>query len=235
MKSMSQTTGAGRTRKGGETKERIVDCALRKFRQYGYDGTTMRGIAEDAGVSLGNAYYYFKSKDHLITAYYRESHETHIEACEPILDGEKNLKKRLLGVLRTRVETSMPYHRFSMQLFKTAADPESPLSPFSDEQTEVRDLSVDIFRRVIDGSSTKVSGKLATELPMLLWTYQMGIILYWVHDRSQGCSQTYKLIDHSTDLVVRLIQLNRLPPMRPLVNRTLKLLADLKPLRTNGA
>jgi len=227
---MNEALDTGRTRKGERTKERIVDCALRMFRQHGYDRTTMRGIAEEAGVSLGNAYYYFKSKDHLIQAYYEESHDVHVEACEPILAKEKDLKKRLRSVLRARFDTSMPYHRFSSQLFKTAADPHSPLSPFSDEQEPVRRKSIELFARVFEESSTKIGGKLGQELPGLLWTYQMGIVLYWIHDRSEGCAKTYKLIDHTVDLVVRLIKLSRLPPMRPLVNRTLKLMADLKPL-----
>jgi len=228
MRPMTQPQ-PGRTRKGGQTKERIVDCALRMFRQYGYDRTTMRGIAEEAGVSLGNAYYYFKSKDHLIQAYYEESHEVHVEACETLLASEKNFKKRLHGTLYARIDTSMPYHRFSSQLFKTAADPESPLSPFSADQSPVRDKSIALFARVFEESSMKITGKLKKELPGLLWTYQMGIILYWIHDRSNGCSQTYKLIDHTVDLVVRLLQVSRLPPMRPLVHRTLKLIADLNP------
>jgi len=230
MASMGQALDTGRTRKGEQTKERIVDCALRRFRQHGYDGTTMRAVAEDAGVSLGNAYYYFKSKDHLIQAYYEESHEALTEACGPLLAEEKDLKKRLHGVLCKRIETAMPYHRFSMQLFKSAADPESPLSPFSGEQEPIRRKSVELFARVFEESSTKVTGKLRQELPGLLFTYQMGVVLYWIHDRSPGCAKTYKLIDHTVDLVVKLIKLSRLAPMRPLVTRTLKLMAELKPL-----
>ena len=230
MATMGQAPDTGRTRKGEQTKERIVDCALRRFRQHGYDGTTMRAVAEDAGVSLGNTYYYFKSKDHLIRAYYAESHEIHIAACEPILANEKDLKRRLHGVLRARIETSMPYHRFAMQVFKNAADPESPLSPFNEDQEPIRRKSVELFGRVFADSSTKITGKLQQELPGLLWTYQMGIILYWIHDRSAGCAKTYKLIDHTVDLVVKLIKLSRLAPMRPLVTRTLKLMTELKPL-----
>ena len=61
--------------KGERTKQRIVAAALELFREHGYEATTMRMVAEHAEVSLGNAYYYFKSKDLLLQAFYREVHD----------------------------------------------------------------------------------------------------------------------------------------------------------------
>ena len=48
------------------TGQKLIDTALRLFRDDGYRATTMRRIATEAGVSLGNAYYYFASKDDLV-------------------------------------------------------------------------------------------------------------------------------------------------------------------------
>src|SRR5436190_24241865 len=48
-----------KTVKGDQTKALILETALEMLRERGYDETTMRAIAEKAGVSLGNAYYYF--------------------------------------------------------------------------------------------------------------------------------------------------------------------------------
>jgi len=56
--------------KGERTRERILDVALDLFRERGYEATTMRMIAKAAGVSLGNSYYYFPSKDHLVQSFY---------------------------------------------------------------------------------------------------------------------------------------------------------------------
>ena len=41
--------------------------------------------------------------------------------------------------MRAKLETIEPYHRFSGILFKTAADPESPLNPFGEESRPVRE------------------------------------------------------------------------------------------------
>src|SRR4030095_11242796 len=47
--------------KGERTRSHILATALRLFREHGYEETSMRRIAEVAGVSTGNAYHYFES------------------------------------------------------------------------------------------------------------------------------------------------------------------------------
>ena len=49
-----------------DTKALVRATALRLFRERGYAATTMRAIAQEAGVATGNAYYHFASKDHLV-------------------------------------------------------------------------------------------------------------------------------------------------------------------------
>ena len=227
---MSETTGGtAKTRKGEQTRAHILETALQLFRERGYEETTMRVIAEAAGVAVGNAYYYFRSKEHLIQAFYERTHEEHEAACREILAQQTDLRARLLGVLRTKIDTAMPYHRFSGVLFKTAADPRSPLNPFSVESQPLRQRSTALFAEVVEGSRTRVgNAKLREELPHLLWTYHMGILLFWIHDDSPGSARTYRLIEHTVKLVTSLIRVADLPPFRPLLRTTLELLADLR-------
>jgi AcrR family transcriptional regulator len=113
--------------KGERTKQRILDRALELFREHGYDATTMRMVADAAEVSLGNAYYYFASKDLLLQAFYREVHEAHIAATTPRLAKARTLRDRLLAAMLAKLDVIEPYHQFSALMFRTAADPESPL------------------------------------------------------------------------------------------------------------
>lgn len=220
------------TPKGLRTRAKILDAALRLFRERGYRDTTMRAVAREAGVSLGNAYYYYASKEVLIQAFYERSHEEHLEACVPVLDGTKRFDARLRGVLRAKLETAAAYHRFAGVLFKTAADPASPLNPFSEASKPTRDASIALFEEVLRGSSTRAPRKLDAYLPELLWTYQMGVILYWVHDTSAGCERSYRLIDGTVPLVTRLIALAKLPVMRSFTARVLDLTQDILPPRS---
>jgi hypothetical protein len=56
----------------------------------------------------------------------------------------------------------------------------------------------------------------------------MGIILFWIHDSSAGRARTYRLVDLTVDLVVKLIGLASNPLMRPLRKNALRLVSELR-------
>jgi hypothetical protein len=121
-----------------------------------------------------------------------------------------------------------PYHQFAGVLFKTAADPQSPLNPFSPESEPARRAAIELFAEVVKGAKARIPADLAAELPTLLWLYHMGITLFWIHDDSSGQRKTRLLMEHTVEIVARLIQLASLPPMSPLRKSILKMLADLR-------
>lgn len=219
---------AAKTLKGDQTKALIMETALEIFRERGYEETTMRAIAEKAGVALGNTYYYFRSKEYLIQAFYQRLHDEHFAASVPALEKKDTLKARLLTVTRLRIDVMKPYHQFAGVLFKTAAHPQSPLNPFSDESDPVRDQSIGLFAKVVEGTKARIPKDLQAELPYLLWLYQMGIVLFWIHDPSPNHRRTYRLIDHTVDLLDKLIHLASNPFMRPLRKQALRLVAEIR-------
>jgi AcrR family transcriptional regulator len=221
-------SGLVKTDKGQQTRASILEAALEMFREQGYEQTTMRAIADRAGVALGNAYYYFHSKEHLIQAFYGRTHEAHLRSCDSLLAEESELKPRLLGVMRAKIATIEPYHQFAGKLFKTAADPQSPLNPFSDESDPVRRDSIALFEAIVTGSTTRVPKDLMIELPYMLWLYHMGIILFWIHDPSPRRIRTHRLIDRSVDILAKLIALASNPLMRPLRKSALRLMSELR-------
>jgi AcrR family transcriptional regulator len=213
--------------KGEATRARIVDAALRLFTLRGFEDTTMRMIAAEAGVGLGNAYQYFAGKDHLVQAFYERSQVEHADAAAPLLAGTRDFGERLHGVLTARIDTMQPYRAFASSFFRTAADPDSPLSPFSPESAEPRAMSTAIYSEALEGSSLRVPGSLGARLPELLWLAQMGLILFWVHDRSPGSRRTYRLIDRAVPMAVRLVSLSRYRAVRPLIEDALDLLDEV--------
>jgi AcrR family transcriptional regulator len=68
------STGPGARRRGGRragstaSRERILEVARRAFPANGYDGTSLRGIARDAGVDPSLIVQYFGSKAALFVA-----------------------------------------------------------------------------------------------------------------------------------------------------------------------
>ncbi len=232
MKSAKTST---KTAKGEQTKALILNTALEMLHERGYEDTTMRAIAEKAGVSLGNAYHYFGSKDHLIQAFYHRTHEEHLRASLPALRKESSLRARLLAVIRLKIDTLEPYHEFAGVLFQTAADPHSPLNPFAHAAAPVRRDSIRLFEDLVAGSKARIPSDLREELPYLLWLYHMGIILFWIHDTSRKRARTYRLIDQTVDLLDRFISLASNPLMRPLRKKALRLVAELRDDLTPGS
>src|SRR5688572_9231589 len=83
------------TAKAEETRNRILDTALELFRERGFNVTTMRDVAGEAGVATGAAYYYFRSKEDLVMAFYLRTSEEAREPFEEALASTKDLRKRL--------------------------------------------------------------------------------------------------------------------------------------------
>ncbi|MEU5398766.1 TetR family transcriptional regulator [Streptomyces sp. NPDC005963] len=215
--------------KSEQTRTLILETALRLFQERGYDKTTMRAIAKEAGVSVGNAYYYFSSKEHLIQGFYDRIAAEHQAAVRPVLERETKLEARLAGVLLAWLDIAEPYHEFAAQFFKNAADPDSPLSPFSPESEPAREEAIDVHRQTLAGAKVKVPEELADALPELLWLSQMGLVLYWVFDRSEGHERSRLLAARGARVTARGISLARFRVLRPLVHDVHELLTDLMP------
>jgi len=217
-----------RRARGEQTRQLILETALRLFRERGYAETTMRAIAKEADVAVGNAYYYFDSKEHLIQGFYDRSQKALRDASVPILANEPDFAARLRGVLHAGIDVNAPYHSFAATFFKTAAEPSSPLSPFSSESSPAREAAIDIFRQVIDGSTAKLDPELRNELPELLWLAWMGVVLFWVHDKSPEQRRTRRLIDGAVPLVDRLVGLSRLRVLRAPLRQLLALIDTIR-------
>ena len=56
-----------------QSREKILDCALRLFAQRGYAGTSIRMLADEAGISQGLLYNYFEGKQALVRALFWRS------------------------------------------------------------------------------------------------------------------------------------------------------------------
>ena len=51
-----------------ETRNRIAEAAFRSLVESGYNDTTIKDIAGEAGIAVGLAHYYFDNKDDLLVA-----------------------------------------------------------------------------------------------------------------------------------------------------------------------
>ena len=219
-------SAAPRTPKSEHTRALILETALELFLENGYDGTTMRAIAQRAGVSVGNAYYYFESKEHLVQGFYGRMTEEHRAAAVEALRGVTDLAERIRIVLDTWLDIAEPYHAFAGRFFRVAADPGSPLSPFSAESKQSRETAIEMHRLVLSGSSLRYDAEIDRLMPELLWMHHLAIVLYWVHDRSPRAERTRRLAGRTAVAVARAVRICKYKVVRPLVREADSLLRE---------
>ena len=184
------------------------------FRRRGFEETTMREIAAEAGVATGAAYYYFDSKDAIVLAFYDQAQRELEPLLETALTGSKDLKARMRGLLDVKLRYFEPNRRL-LGALAAHADPQHPLSPFSPQTRDVRERDIHLFRRALEGSRIHIPRDVEPHLPRILWMYQMGLILFWIYDRSVSQKRTRALLEKSVGILVRLIKLADFPLMRP--------------------
>ena len=214
-----------------DTRQLILDTAVRLFEEKGYAGTTMRAIATEAGLSPSNAYYWFASKDQLVQEFYRRIQVAHRERSSDVLAGGGTLVERLLAVERAYLEVVAPYHGFGSAFVSTAIVPGASANPFSDESGEARELSMAIYRDLVAGASPAVPTRLAGVLPDLLWVAHLGVTLFWTVDTSRSQERTHTLVERSVGLLGSVVRLARLPGASGLVDHVAGVLDVVVPDR----
>ncbi len=85
-------------------RHQILEAAARRFADYGYSKTTVAEIAGDCGMSSGNVYRYFDSKEAIAIARVEDKLEEKARVCEAAVDATapsiEQLHQYLLARLR---------------------------------------------------------------------------------------------------------------------------------------
>jgi AcrR family transcriptional regulator len=224
---------APRPKKSELTREKILDTALEQFRKHGFAATTMRQIADGAGLAMGAAYYYFDSKDAILFAYYARNREQHEARARAAMAGAHDLRSRLGAVLHAGLEVIDKERPLLGALVGRLADPRDPISAFSVEQAGVRERSIALFDSAFAGEP--IDDALRAIAAPAMWMLYMGLLLYFVRDDSKGQRQTHRLVDDTLGLVTPLLALAGSPfaaPLRAQLTETLVRAGLIDPLET---
>jgi AcrR family transcriptional regulator len=88
-----------------DTRQRILDVALDLFTEQGFDGTSLRQIAEQLGVTKAALYYHFESKDDILMALHMRLHEFGKDALSQM--GDEPVTLELWGELLDQIVDQM--------------------------------------------------------------------------------------------------------------------------------
>ena len=122
----------------------ILDAALRLFSENGFDGVSMRAVAQEAGVSKSNIYHHFESKEALYLAILKASADSLSEMVEALAEGAGEFDARLRKFARAHLA----------HLFEQAATVRLFLRELFSEEMRLQKMLVEqviggIFERMI--------------------------------------------------------------------------------------
>ncbi len=214
--------------KGERTRALIRQTALESFRERGYDGTTVRLIAQEAGLSLGSTNYHFPSKNHLVQELYLEVMREFRTTTAARVTDVVGLVPQLRIAFETGVEVLEPFHEFAPEFLSAAMSPKSPINPLSRDSEPALEEAIAAFRDVVDGSRHHLPSDIASALPEVLAIAYLLLALFFTYDRSPGRRHTHRLLDRAINLIALTLPLVRLPALRRPIRELLELISEVR-------
>ncbi|GLV60472.1 TetR family transcriptional regulator [Dictyobacter sp. S3.2.2.5] len=213
------------TRKGELARQRILESALRLFKGRGYEETTMREIAAEAGYSPGLTYRYFASKEELVLVLYQNLNEQldqYIHELSPI-----SLAERFYQTLSQLLTLLAPHRDVFSALFSTTLNPHSKAGVFGASTAGIRQRARKSYLRVIQSAKDAPREALHEDLATVLYGAHMALVLFWLIDQSKNAARTRLLLNLLRDLLKLAQPVLWLPPVRQILLRLATIIGPL--------
>lgn len=211
--------------KGERTRERLYQTAIQLFLTRGFEATTMRNIAETAECSLGLTYRYFRSKDDIVLALYRRSTLETSTAAENL--PRAPLATRFSALMHAKIDEVRPYRSLLQSIIGAAMSPQHPIGVLSDHNADIRALAQISFLQAVTGATDAPNAQQTRELGALFYAAHLGILLFWLYDKTPNQRATNEVIAFAADLLKIGRRLLRLPPFARLLTRLVQAIEPL--------
>lgn len=181
------------------TKARILEAALSLFREKGLERATTREISRRARIAEGTLFNYFETKEDLALYFFQK--ET--DALIAWFHRDKRLQKaplpeQLFAIVHRQLEYLEPYEDFIGAVVWRSLQPRSVLSPLSLASQDLRVTYLRFIREVLAGAERRGEIPRSGDLGAYAFgLYYIGVVLFWLQDRSRGKQKTLALLDRS--------------------------------------
>jgi AcrR family transcriptional regulator len=185
----------------GKTRAKIIRAAVDVIIEKDFKDATMHEIAKRAKVGDATIYGYFPTKESIVYGYFEDQLNTVVERLRSIDGFEKfTFQEQLQAFFETQLELFLPDREFVEHTFKIVF--------FSIGQSYVHVKAIKVlFQHIVDDICQaavdvgEIPPQVFTEIIyQLIWDYYVGLVGYWLKDRSGQFTNTSLLIDKSLDL-----------------------------------
>jgi AcrR family transcriptional regulator len=214
---------AGRTAEGEATRLRLYKTAIALIGQRGYEAATLRDVAAKARVSPALLYKYFPNKRSVVLALYDELSEEFARQAVKIDRGK--WRDRFMAGVETALRVLGP-HRVTLRALAPimVGDVEEGVFARSTAFSRIRVQAV--FEDAVVGSTDAPQRGLAQAMGRLLYLVHLGIILWWLLDRSPNQRATTALVALLRTMLPSVSLTLRLSPVRSFVQTADALFKD---------
>ena len=205
---------AGRTAQGTAARDRLYGIAIRLIGDRGYESTTLRDIAAEAGVSVGLLYRYFPSKQAIILALYEDLSSDFAQQAIRMPSGR--WRDRFVFGLRTSVQVLEP-HRLALRALTPVLVGDPAENIFAATTAFSRRRVQAVFERAVTEATDAPKSPLAEALGRLLYLVHLAVLLWWLLDRTTGQRATRGLVSLTEQILPSIALALRLAPLRRFV------------------
>jgi AcrR family transcriptional regulator len=214
VKARKRGRPAGPTAQGAATKSHLYATAMRLISERGYEATTLRDIAREAGVSVGLLYRYFPSKQAVITALHDELSAEYARQAAAMPAGK--WRDRFVFALRASLDVLAPHRIVLRALIPVlVGDPNDGV--FAQGTAFARHRVQQVFEEAVVGASDAPKQPIAAALGRLFYLVHLAVLLWWLLDKSAKQKATTTLVTLAQQLLPSAALTIRLPPVRRFV------------------
>jgi len=188
-------------------RKKIIGVAVDIMVDHGFKSATMRAIAKEAEFGDATIYNYFPTKEAILFAYYEEKLNECIENLKKVEKfNEFTFHEQLQTFFDIQLEIFLPDREFIELSFKriffSLSQNYIQLEPIRKLFETIID---DFFKAAIEVNEIPEQ-MFQTIIYQLLWDYYIGVIIFWLNDKSEMFADTGVLVDKTLDLFCSLLK-----------------------------
>ena len=201
----------GPTAQGAAARERLYATAMELIAARGYEATTLRDIAKQAGVSVGLLYRYFPGKQAVVIALYDELSSEFARHVADMPPGR--WRDRFVFALKTSLAVLEP-HRVALRALTPilVGDPEEGIFASSTAFSRLRVQQV--FEHAVTDATDAPKGPLSEALGRFLYLVHLAVLLWWLLDKSTHQRATRTLVSLTQHVLPTAALALRVPAVR---------------------
>lgn len=197
------------------TKGRILEAARELFAKNGFDATTTRDIAQQAGIATGTLFNYFPTKEAIVASQAVEALTAAGADFERRSPEAASLEEDLFAYVAAGLRKLKPLRKQLPSLLQTSLNPLADASRDGAAASDAAALRVAHLETAARLAEKHGWGELSPVALQLCWTLHVGVLAFWANDNSPKQEDTLALMDQSLRMFVGWLETQNEGPLAP--------------------